>query len=382
MLYKSIWLIIPIAFATILANLTAAYAWSLHQSNFSRLWVFAPNQFTYPLFVFPFGAACCFLAFYGYFWRLPATWQPGHTPGGWIARVLIQNPSFPIVAGMGLSLLAVFIIYENGTWTFDKLKPEYAARALSAISSTEHQLESLLKKEERDSQRENYIRSAREAVSVMKANKSFSITDLEKIDDWTYLQVVRDSYLPKRFEMFDRGALVLNMVQMITIFFVFSLIVIFIIVCFLEGDAFAKTCSVESLFWFKKASRSALVALIFAAAFVVFYKILNNNLMPVVGNSGITLIDYLVTVLCVVCALILIRYGMQVRIINEINWEIVRAAAPILGALLGIGLVFSVLGQLFGLDSSFTTRLLGYFMLVAVGGFTMFHEFKEYLPYL
>ena len=380
---KLLWMFLPPIFAMVLANLTILHALSLHKTQLFRLWVLAPNQFIYPLLVFPFASLCCFLAFYGYFWRIPESFQGTSVelPAG-ISKVLIENPALPILLALTMSILAVFFVYEKGQWTFDKLKPHHAIRALEAMDNIDIQLDGYAKKDERDAFREKSIREARKTLDALKRNTTTSMSEVDKADDWVFLQIVRDSDLPQRLGLFDRGMLVLNVVQMLTILFVFSLVVVLVGLCYFGGDQIA-ALGKESSIWLHKSAESALLALILAALFALFYLLLNRNIEPFVGRGAVTLFNYFVPFACVACAYVLWRYGLQYKSLDSVNWwELTKSVVPLISALLGLGAVAFFMEKFFGRDAGSLNQLLGSVLLVALGVISVKETVVDFLRHI
>lgn len=271
-----------------------------------------------------------------------------------------------ILIALSLSIAAVFVVYEKGQWTFDKLKPIHASHALNAMDAIDKQVDALSKKDEQEALRIRSIRAAQLELAKIKANKPTTVNDINAYDDWLFLQVVRDNELPQKLGMFDRGLIVLNVVQMITILFVFALIVVLAGLCYFDGDAIADAGG-EVVVWLHRSSQASLIALVLAALFAFFYLLLNKHIEPFVGKGGVTLFNYIVPILCLVFVWILVRYGLQYRTLDTTNWwEATKAAIPMLGALASVSVIAFLMEKFIGRDVSSSTRLLGNILIVAL----------------
>jgi hypothetical protein len=374
------WIVSATVFVTLLANLTRIHCRDIHGVNFSALAAFAPNQFLYPLYVFPFAAVFCFITAYCLYWRVATILVRGSRPLSSPAAFLLSNPSVPFVLSVVASAVTVFFVFEYGQWTFDKLKPAYAARALQSLADIDMSLEDRTKFEEVELERKKQIQKARRTIEAAAANPNFSLTEVNNLNSWEFLLLVRDVNLPVRLDMFDRGMLFLNVIQAFTIFTVFFSIIFQALMCFLLGDFAAHTHNSPETLWLREGTIAALCGVAFAASFAVFYKLLNVNVKLYSGDRSTAALDLFVIGLTVLLSFILIRYGLQTKLTTftiEKNWLRILSLLP------SVFLVtlFVIAETFFGRDVSDQTRTLGCIALVILGCGACWWVLSRDLPY-
>ena len=156
-----------------------------------NLWGYAPNQFLYLVVFYPFAALATFAALHSFAFRLhpvlPATFRLGSAFDNWPVTFLVG-----IIIAATLSI----IVYFNSGWSFDKLKPEYAQRALKAAALVEDQVrKSSLKKEEQEEFRQRLTSDARrelESLNMPAGNDPAAINQwLDTLKPEVYLQDVQ-----------------------------------------------------------------------------------------------------------------------------------------------------------------------------------------------
>jgi hypothetical protein len=142
-------------------------------------------------------------------------------------KPVFDNWPVAVLIGLMLATLITIVVYLTSAWSFDKLQPKYARKAIDAFGMVEEQVEgSSLKKEEQDSFRQKLIRDGKQELANLQLPPQ---ADPESVDKWldtlrpeVYLQVVQSSRLPQRLQLFDPAIHVLNVFQLLSVLFMAS----------------------------------------------------------------------------------------------------------------------------------------------------------------
>lgn len=219
-----IWILACALASYLIANAPLFYSLRyVHGINgVSGLWGYAPNQFLYLVVFYPFAAVATFAALYSFgFSLLPVL------PGTFRLRPIFDHWPVTLLVAIIIAAALSIVVYFTSGWSFDKLKPQYAQRALNASRAFEDQVKkSSLKKEEQDEFRQRLINDAKQELEKLQIP---SEDDPALIGQWldtlkpeVYLQVVQHSRTAFRLRLYEPAIHALNIFQLFLVLFTAS----------------------------------------------------------------------------------------------------------------------------------------------------------------
>jgi len=191
------------------------------------LWGYAPNQFFFLVIVFPFAAFAAFTSLYLFVDHLYPI-----LPTSFRFKWLFDNWPVGFLVAVILSALITIIIYLTTGWSFDKLQPVYASKALDSVKTFETEVEkSSLKKEEQESFRKKKITEAKQIVAGLQIPEDTDTGALNLFFDGlgsaAFLQVIQTPGLVAKLRLLNPVIHLLNVFQLFIVLLI-GLCVLFI----------------------------------------------------------------------------------------------------------------------------------------------------------
>lgn len=302
----------------------------------AKLWGHAPNQFFFLVVIYPFATIATLGALHTFAFRL----LPILPKNLWLKFWLDNWPAATLFGIIVAALLSI-IVYFTSSWSFDKLKPEYARMALEAAQKVDSQVRnSSRKKEEQQEYRNQLTGNARDDMSTLELPLSSSSADINawitNLKPEVYLQVTQDSKRALHLRLFDPVVHALNVFQMFSALFVASCALLITILCIYCAHAvkydFVGYPEMANM------NNAAFWAVFLLGLYSICYHQHRIQVEDLVG-TGRTVMQDVITGVVVVGALVYLRALNPAN--RDISFDAVLKFSPVL--LFGGGSIFGVL---------------------------------------
>jgi hypothetical protein len=356
------WVILCTVVVCILANFTLIYSFLfVHKgTGIVSLWGYAPQQFLFAVLFFPIAAFSTFVALYVLVTKLAPT-----LPMTFFARGLLDNWIATLCAGLALVSLVTLIVYFTSGMSFDKLRPEYAQRALTAAKSIDDRVASV-KKDEREDFRSQMISKARKERETLQIP---AVDDRGVLDSWlnhlepeVYLQVIESPGYQLRLKLLHPKLHALSMLQILTVLFVALCAVISIAFCIVAAKEL--NYNGTNAPFLHSAISAAFYALLFFAAYSICYGQYRTQTESLVGG-GTTILQDIFT------GFLIMVFLVWLRTLDPSNRDLSFASLlnylPV--ALVGTGTIVELVNpqltrQLIGSDTTLGIQLILIFIVL------------------
>lgn len=262
------------------------------------LWGYAPNQFLYLVVFYPFAALMTLVAMYSFVAELNSL-----LPLTSRLRPVFDNWPVAVLIGIILAAFISIVVYLTSAWSFDKLQPQYARKALEAVAKVEEQVEAAsLKKEEQSSFRQKLIREAKQELRTLQIP---SQNDTASVDQWldtlkpeVYLQVVQDGRLTQRLRLLNPALHALNVFQLLNTLFMASCALVVAVFCiYAAREMRYDGTNIPEL---TQTINAAFYAVFFFGLYAVCYHQYRSQIEEVVGTGTTILQDVFVGIIVLV----------------------------------------------------------------------------------
>jgi hypothetical protein len=341
-----VWITLSTALITLIVNLPLIYgAFGVHGGYIWKLWGYSPQQFVFLLAPLPIATFATLIALTIIFATLTNS-PNAHGMLQWSGR----NWVVIILIGFILSTLFAIFDYYGNPKVFDRLKPEYAERAVVAADEVREKLLVLSAADAKNMQRQAEIRTA-----ALRTQGDMSRQNLLNLDPSVYLRVATDAEFQRKFQMLQPVSHLLSQLQL-----TFALFVGF-------GTLFAATLVFISYFSqgvdLSKAIPAVITALAFFALYPLCFSYWSAEINFLTGRP-INNVGYLIA-----GGLILI-VGVLLAVVDANVRGVTSNIGTALPAILSLFALFATravgvenLGMLIGVDANSATR---FFVLVAL----------------
>jgi ABC-type multidrug transport system fused ATPase/permease subunit len=309
-----VWILIGVTASYVFVNSPLIYSllYGHRARGIGNLWGYAPNQFFFLVVVYPFAAFASLAALRSFVVRLYSSLPPD-------SKLTPVFDHWPVAVLVGLIIAALFtiLVYFTSSWSFDKLRPEYAQQALKATEDFENKIaRSSNNRIEQDANRKQLIRLARQNLSIEELPK---VRNEEVVRRWLdrllpeeYLQVVQDRSLTSRLRLLDPTIHALNIFQTLLVLFVGSVVLFVAAACIAYGYEAGYDgrnlphlkATLDCVFW----------AVFFFSFYVICYHQFRSQMEELVGTRTTILQD-------VIAALLVAAVFVGIKLIDPTNRE-------------------------------------------------------------
>ncbi|HEY0322815.1 MAG TPA: hypothetical protein VGC66_17810 [Pyrinomonadaceae bacterium] len=273
------------------------------RKGLSYLWGYAPNQFLFPMLVFPFASFSTFVCIYTLINRVGPK-MPVGTLGRWFADNWIAS----MLLGISIVSLVCIAVYFRSAMSLDKLEPKYANRALDAIKQINTETARLSDKERKEFL-DKMIKNAKSDAAILQPPP---LDDTNAFDTWifglppdVYLQIVQNPDLTLRLKLMNPPIHALNMLQILIGLFISFGALFSIFLCYLATKQLQ--FNGDNIPELREAINAAFFALFFFGFYPVFYHQQRIDIEMYVGGDN-TVLQGFFSGVTITLLLVILRY--------------------------------------------------------------------------
>lgn len=296
------WVILCTVVAYTVVNLPLLHSLlNVHKrAGLADLWGYAPNQFLFLVMAFPFAAYSTFVSLHVLFTRLNSA-----LPETYAFKGIFDNWMLSLVIGWAVAAVFTSGAYFLNPMSFDKLRPQYARKALESVRAVDAQL-GKVKRDDREDYRENLIAEARAAADAARQQLTAQPEGgqdaldgrLAELPPQVYLQVAQSPGLQLRLKLMDPTVHALNVVQLLVALYVGCCALAAAIFCIFVTQESGPT--VEAMPEAAKAINAVFSALTFFAFYSIFYQQHRVEMEGYVGRGFPILPDVLTALVIII----------------------------------------------------------------------------------
>jgi hypothetical protein len=295
-----IWILLVVLVSYFLVNSPLIYSLVYgHGTNATgRLWGYAPNQFLFLVLVYPFAAFASFVALRSFVVKLYATLPV-------TSRLAPIVDHWPVAVLVGLIVASFFtiVVYFTSGWSFDKLRPHYAERAMQSVKEFEKEVvESSTNKQDQEAFRRQLIRRAKDELEAIpfpgERNETAVQQWLDRLTPGAYLQVVQHKTLPHQLRLLDPAIHALNVFQITLVLFVAGCAAFVTLACVAYGHEAGY--SGDNLPNLKVTVDAAFLAVFFFSLYIICYHQYRSQIEELVGTKTTIMQDVIVGIVVIV----------------------------------------------------------------------------------
>lgn len=183
----------------------------LHGEYLKELWGYAPNQFIFLLIPFPVAAFCAFVGLRYVLIKIDA-----EKIGDPILSWLINNWSVMLLIGAILVSVVTIADYFYTAKVFDRLEPEYAAKAVTSAKLLRQKVEQYSDEAGREKERKQINDEAETLFNHLSENKPLSKNEILSLKPAVFLKLSLDSGMQRKWKLLNPTAHALSVLQLFT----------------------------------------------------------------------------------------------------------------------------------------------------------------------
>jgi hypothetical protein len=346
------WIIVCTLLAYLLVNTPLLYAvlYVYGPKRIIAMWGYSPHQFLFLTVIFPFVAYCAFAATYVLFSRVGPS-----LPAAFSGRWFFDNGVAIGLLGLAAICLCTTADYASSARSLDKLRPQYADRAIRTINSLKDQIDNT-PADEREAKRDLMERQAKRDFSLLNLPEE---RDSGAIDHWmarlspgVYLLVVQDATYQRRLGLVDPVLYVLSNIQVVVSLFVALFILISVFGLGIVHSSHELDQRFLSGLDFQHLTNLVYAGIFFLAFYPILFHQYRAELEPYVGSAGSSLQD-IISIGIIVALLAAVTWLTSAK--KEVSDLVFSRVLPILAIVGGFSVEVrtpQILRELIGVDTT------------------------------